>query len=85
MSQQKIFWSKATSKILKTELAKRDVTYGELKIKLEKMGVKESETNIKNKLSRGTFSAIFFLQCLRALGVQSLLLDDVVFEADVKK
>jgi hypothetical protein len=79
MPTQKKFWTKVVLKILKAELAKRDFTYSELKDKLEKIGVKESEANIKNKLSRGTFSAIFFLKCLRAMEVQTLFFDDAIF------
>jgi hypothetical protein len=79
MPTQKKFWTKVVLKILKAELAKRDLTYSDLKDKLEKIGIKESEANIKNKLSRGTFSAIFFLQCLRAMEVQTLFFDDAVF------
>lgn len=79
MTIQKQFWTKAVAKILKTELAKRDITYKQLKDMLEKIGVNESEDNIKNKLSRGTFSAVFFVQCMRAIGVQSLVFDEAIF------
>ena len=84
MSQLKRFWAKAVLKILKTEIAKRDMTYNELKNKLAAIDVQETETNIKNKLSRGTFSAIFFVQCLRAMNIQTLSFDEAVFEKKEK-
>ncbi len=79
MPKEKIFWAKAASKLLRVELAKRGMTYGDLKEKLAHLGVEESEANIKNKFSRGTFSTIFFLQCLRALEVTRLELDETIF------
>jgi hypothetical protein len=32
------------------------------------MGVHETERNIANKISRGGFTAVFFVQCLTAIG-----------------
>lgn len=39
-------------------------------------GVQESEPNIRNKLARGKFTAVFFLQCLVAIGATTLRLED---------
>jgi hypothetical protein len=41
------------------------------------MGLPETERNIANKISRGGFTAAFFLQCLKAIGVTNLRLEDV--------
>jgi hypothetical protein len=38
-------------------------------------GVTETEASIRNKLSRGTFSAVFLLQCLKAIGIETLRMD----------
>lgn len=46
------------------------MTYAELAEAMKKYGQDENEASIANKLSRGTFSAEFFLACLLALGVQ---------------
>jgi len=48
--------------------------YRELAEKLTAMGIPESERNIANKISRGGFTAVFFLQCLEALGAKELRL-----------
>jgi hypothetical protein len=42
--------------------------------KLAAIGVEEKEVNVRNKLSRGAFTAAYFLQCLEAVGVKELRL-----------
>ncbi|MCY1128371.1 DUF6471 domain-containing protein [Frigidibacter sp. RF13] len=54
--------------LLKGELKRRGVTYGQLAEKLAAMGIHETERNLNNKISRGGFSAAFLLQCLKAIG-----------------
>jgi hypothetical protein len=61
--------------LLRAELARRDVSYGRLVERLAEIGVKESESNVANKLSRGTFTAAFMIQCLDAIGCRTLHLD----------
>ena len=60
--------------LLKAELKRAGVTYKELVVKLEAIGVQEKEVNIRNKLARGKFSAAFLLYCLEAIGVRDLRL-----------
>jgi ABC-type nitrate/sulfonate/bicarbonate transport system ATPase subunit len=79
-------WAKVVLKLLKTELLKREMTYQDLREKLAVIGVEETESNLSNKMSRGTFSAIFFLQCLKAMEIENLLLDESFFvESKSKK
>lgn len=40
--------------------------------KLAAVGVKENERNISNKIGRGSFTAVFFFQCMEAIGCQTL-------------
>lgn len=40
------------------------------------MGSPETERNIANKISRGGFTAAFFLQCFKAIGATTVRLDD---------
>ena len=68
------YWQDRVKTILKVELTRHNVTYGELAERLKKMGVPETEPNVRNKLSRGTFSAMFLVQCLEAIGVETLRL-----------
>jgi hypothetical protein len=67
-----IDWNKEARRVLKYELAIRQIGYKELLNKLTLIGVNETERSIASKISRGTFSFAFFLQCMRALGVQAL-------------
>jgi hypothetical protein len=61
--------------LLKGELKRRGVTYAQLVEKLGALGVQETERNLANKISRGGFTGAFLLQCLDAIGAQSLHLD----------
>jgi transcriptional regulator with XRE-family HTH domain len=60
--------------ILKAELKRRGISYRDLADRLMERGVSESERNIANKISRGSFTAAFFLECLDAAGVKNLTL-----------
>ena len=67
-------WQSRVRGLLRAELAKRDLTYGQLVERLAAIGVKESEQNVANKLSRGTFTAAFFVACLDAIDCRVLRL-----------
>ncbi|MCF6115995.1 DUF6471 domain-containing protein [Mesorhizobium muleiense] len=68
-------WERLVSGLLKAELKLQGLSYADLVEKLAAIGVEEREANISNKLSRGRFSAVFFAQCLKAIGSQRLKLD----------
>lgn len=72
----KIDWTERVKGMLKAELKRKGVTYSELVEKLSKIGIQETEVNIRNKIARGGFTAVFFIQCLEAIGCQSLRLSD---------
>lgn len=61
-------WEAKARGIIRGEMAKQNVTYSQLVERLESIGVKEDERNLRNKVSRGKFTAAFLLQCLSALG-----------------
>ena len=61
-------WQDRVKNLLKAELKKKGVSYAQLAEKLTAMGIAENERNISNKLSRGSFTAVFFVQCLVAIG-----------------
>ena len=69
-------WEDRVKGLLKAELKKRGVTYTQLVEKMAAIGVVDSEPNIRNKLARGKFTAVFLLQCLEAIGASSLRLSD---------
>lgn len=67
-------WEEGVKSLLKAELKRRNVTYAQLVGKLADIGVIDSEPNIRNKLSRGKFTAVFLIQCLESIGCSSLRL-----------
>lgn len=68
-------WEARVKGLLKAELKRRNVSYAQLVDRLAEIGVVDSEPNIRNKLSRGKFTAVFLLQCLEAIGATTLRLD----------
>lgn len=68
-------WNDEASSVLKGILKRKKVKYADLAEKLNKAGFDETENSIANKLSRGTFSFAFFLQCMKVLRVNKINLD----------
>jgi hypothetical protein len=68
-------WQAKVKGLLKAELARRDLSYADLADKLSAIGINDNERNIANKIARGSFTAVFFVQCLEAIGCQTLHLD----------
>jgi hypothetical protein len=62
--------------ILKAELKRRSLSYRDLAEKLKAIGVNDSERNISNKIARGSFTAVFFVQCLKSIGCRTIHLED---------
>lgn len=69
-------WQGVVKGLLRAQLALRNLSYADLEERLKGVGVNASEAAIKNKIGRGTFSAVFFLQCLDAIGCKTLHLGD---------
>lgn len=69
-------WTAYVKGLLKAELKRRNVGYRDLAEKLGALGIHETERNIANKISRGGFTAAFFLQCLLAVGCHTVRLED---------
>ncbi|MEW9616802.1 DUF6471 domain-containing protein [Shinella sp. S4-D37] len=72
---EKTDWEMKAANLLKAELKRKGVTYAQLVERLAAIGIDEKEVNVRNKLSRGKFTAAFLLQCLEAIGSSSLRLD----------
>jgi hypothetical protein len=71
-------WQEQVKRILKGELAREGVSYRDLSDRLREIGAQDiAEANLKNKISRGTFSATFFFQCLAAIGTTALFLKPI--------
>jgi len=60
------------------ESGKFDCTWLRIRLmRLRKHGQKETKASIAAKLGRGTFSAVFFITSLAALGLENIPLGDV--------
>ena len=68
-------WQAHVKGLLKAELKRRNLSYANLSDKLAAIGIKDSERNISNKISRGSFTAVFFVQCLSAIDCHTVRLD----------
>ena len=51
------------------------MTYAQLSELLAEIGVQENEKNVANKIGRGTFNMVFFMQCMEAIGVEHVRFD----------
>jgi len=69
-------FAEKAKRLLRAEMVKRGVTYEQLSEKLRELGVEDTAVNIRNKVARGKFMAAFLLQCLQAIGVQVLRLEE---------
>ncbi len=69
-------WTARTKALLRSEMVKRGVSYAGLVEKLGTLGIRETEANLRNKISRGGFTGAFLIQCLTAMGVSALRLED---------
>lgn len=69
-------WEEKAKGLLRAEMARRGVTYAQLVEKLAAIGIEDNERNLRNKVSRGKFTAGFLLQCLTALGSHAVRLEE---------
>lgn len=61
-------WNNRVKRILKSELVKRGLSTEDLTNLLNENGFMETKSSVNSKISRGTFSASFFMQCLYVIG-----------------
>jgi hypothetical protein len=62
-------WEQKAANILKARLKLNGVSYGQLADLIN-----EKEPSVRNKLSRGKFSASFMIQCFEAIGEREIRL-----------
>ncbi len=63
-------WEELVKNILRAEMMRRGVSYAVLAERLASYGIEDNELNLRNKVSRGRFTAVFLAQCLKALDVE---------------
>lgn len=74
-------WEELTKNLLRAEMMKRGVSFATLPEKLAAIGVTDTESNLRNKVGRGRFTAVFFMQCMFALGAKWIEVPDSVEDA----
>jgi hypothetical protein len=76
MTKKGTQWKAKAKGLLKAELKRRNLSYADLAERMSAIGIKENERNLSNKIARGSFSAVFLLQCLEAIGTRTIHLED---------
>lgn len=77
-------WEELAKNILRAAMMQRGVSYAALTERLEAIGVHDNELNLRNKVSRGRFTAVFLMQCLKALDAEWIHIPSNVDEATGK-
>jgi Domain of unknown function (DUF6471) len=70
-------WNIEAKCLLKSELMRRNISNTDLVFLLHKIGVEETKSSLDSKISRGTFSASFLLQCLKAINCTQIWIDKI--------
>jgi hypothetical protein len=68
-------WNDKVKRVLKSELVKRGISTEDLTVLLNKNGIEETKSSVDSKISRGTFSAAFFMQCLYVIDCTKIEID----------
>lgn len=68
-------WNRFASSLLKSELARADIGYEELTKRLANIGIEETYKSVAAKINRGSFTFVFFAQCMEALGIRDVRLN----------
>jgi hypothetical protein len=68
-------WAEQAKRMVRAEMVRRGVTYGNLSERLAALGVHDTPVNMRNKIARGKFTATFMIQVMEALGAKTLALE----------
>jgi Domain of unknown function (DUF6471) len=77
-------WEELVKNMLRAEMMRRGVSYTTLVELLADIGIADNEFNLRNKVSRGRFTAVFFMQCMLAIGIDVLQIPKTLDEATGK-
>lgn len=78
------YWAEEAKGILRAELDRRTMTYDQLAKLLQSRNIHETTRSLANKISRGSFSFVFFLQVMRVLGVKTVSMEPTPKVAGVR-
>lgn len=74
-------WEEMVKNMLRAQMMLEGVSYAALAERLAAFGITDNELNLRNKVSRGRFTAVFFMQCMMALGADRIKMPASVEEA----
>lgn len=77
-------WEEMVKNILRAQMMLEGVSYAALAERLAAFGIHDNELNLRNKVGRGRFTAVFFMQCMKALGADRIKMPASVEEAAAK-
>lgn len=77
-------WEELAKNLIRAEMMRKGVSFATLPEKLAVLGVTDTESNLRNKVGRGRFTAVFFMQCMMALGVKWIEVPDSIDEGSQK-
>lgn len=69
-------WEAKARGIIRAEMARQGVTYAQLAERLREAGHQEDERNLRNKISRGKFTASFMIFVMYSLGSKNIYLGE---------
>lgn len=78
MAAKRKDWQALVKRLLKAELKRRDPSYADLTGMLVTIGTRDNEQNVSNKIPLGSFTAVFFFQCMEAVGCRFVHLSESV-------
>lgn len=70
VSNDEKVWEELSKNTLRGAMMSKGVSYAALAERLSAIGVEDNELNLRNKVSRGRFTAVFLMQCLNVLGAE---------------
>lgn len=70
--------NKKLRRFLRSEMAKRGITYDSLVSLLNAKGIHCTKSSLETKVFRGTFSASFFIQSLSVMGCDNITISKML-------
>ncbi len=67
-------YGERAKRLLRGEMVRRGVSYDMLSERLSVIGLPDTPVNLRNKVSRGKFTAAFFLAACEAMGAETIQL-----------
>ena len=63
-------WGERAKRLLRAEMVRRGISYEDLSERLGNAGLPDTPVNLRNKVSRGKFSAGFLLAACEVMGAE---------------